>query len=84
MFQQQQMEAVGVTTTQVGAGTAVGSWLLSNEFGILAGIVIGVFGALMQRHYHRKRDQREQAEYEERSRREQAEHEARMRVLKGE
>lgn len=69
MFQQQSLgEAAGVTTTQAGAGTAVVSWLLSSEAGIAAGILIGVIGLLMQWHYHKRRDRREQAEHEARMR----------------
>lgn len=57
---------VGQRTTQGGAIATVGSWLLSSEAGIAAGILIGVSGLAMNWYYSRKRDQREQAEHEQR------------------
>lgn len=55
-------------TTQAGAVTAAGSWLLSSEFGILLGAGIGVAGLVMQWYFNRRRDQREQAEHDRRMR----------------
>jgi uncharacterized membrane protein YuzA (DUF378 family) len=57
--------------TQVGATTSVVSWLLSSEFGMIAGLVIGLAGLSTNLYFAKKRDRREQAE-----------HEARMRALR--
>jgi hypothetical protein len=62
------LAAVGSKATYTGAGTVGLGWLLSSEFGILVGIVIGVLGLLMTWHYSRKRDRREQLEHEHRMR----------------
>lgn len=64
----QVMASLGGKTTQVGAGTSLLGWLTSSEFGVVAGIVIGVVGLSMQWWYSRKRDRREQAEHEARMR----------------
>jgi hypothetical protein len=60
------LAAVGNRTAQAGGGTTVASWILSSEFGVLVGIIIGVSGLVMQWYYNRKRDKREQAEFEKR------------------
>lgn len=58
------LAAVGVKTAYTGATTSVVGWALSSEFGVLAGILIGVSGLLMQFYFNRRRDRREQAEHE--------------------
>lgn len=57
------LAAFGHKTAQAGAGTSVVGWLLSSQASILIGILIGVGGLLMQWHYSRKRDRREEAEH---------------------
>lgn len=57
------LAAVGHRSAQAGGGTTVASWILSSEFGVLVGIVIGVSGLLIQWYYNRKRDKREEAEH---------------------
>jgi hypothetical protein len=61
----------GSKATQAGAGTSVVSWMLSSEFGMLAGLLIGLAGLGTNLYFARKRDLREQAE-----------HEARMKAIK--
>jgi hypothetical protein len=58
------LAAVGHKTAHAGAGTSVVGWLMSSEAGILIGILIGIAGLLMQWHYSRKRDKREEAEHQ--------------------
>jgi MFS superfamily sulfate permease-like transporter len=62
------LATVGTKATYTGAGTFTVGWLLSSEFGILVGIVIGVAGLAMQFYYSRKKDKREQAEHEQKMR----------------
>lgn len=62
------MAAAGSKATYTGAGAFSVGWLLSSEFGILVGIVIGVAGLLVNLYYSRKRDKREQAEHDRRMR----------------
>lgn len=58
------LAATGTKATYTGAGTFTVGWLLSSEFGILVGIVIGVAGLVMQFYYSRKKDRREEAEHQ--------------------
>ena len=60
--------AAGSKATYTGAGMTIGGWFLSNEFAVLAGIVIGVVGLMVNWYYKRKQDRREQAEHERRMR----------------
>lgn len=62
------LAAAGSKATYTGAGTFSVGWLLSSEFGILVGLVLGVGGFLVQLYYSRKRDRREQAEHDRRMR----------------
>ena len=55
--------------TFAGAGTTIFGWLTSSEFGVVAGIVIGVAGLAVNWYFRRKTDKREQREYEARMRR---------------
>lgn len=54
--------------TIVGAFTSLWGWFVSSEFGVLAGVLIGVAGLWMQWHYKRREDRRAQAEHEARMR----------------
>jgi hypothetical protein len=60
------LAAAGTKATYTGAGTFTVGWLLSSEFGILVGIVIGVAGLVMQFYYSRKKDKREEQEHKAR------------------
>ena len=62
------MAAVGSKATYTGASTSVVAWILSSEFGILAGVMIGVAGLLVNWYYRAKEDRRQQAEHERRMR----------------
>lgn len=54
---------VGHTMAQVGGWGAFISWLLSERGVALMGIVIGAAGLVIQWHYNRRRDRREQEEH---------------------
>jgi hypothetical protein len=54
--------------TYGGASASVLGWMLSSEFGMLAGLLIGLGGLAMSWHFQRKRDRREQAEHDRRMR----------------
>jgi hypothetical protein len=58
------MAAVGSKVTYGGASTSVVSWLLSSEFGILMGILIGLSGLIINWYYRHKEDKRRQEEHE--------------------
>lgn len=57
---------LGSKAAYTGASTAVGSWLLSSEFGVFAGLLIGVLGLLTNLFFQYKRDRREEREHERR------------------
>ena len=52
--------SVASKATQLGAGTAFASWFLSSEFGMLAGIAIGLVGLGINWHYRRRDDRRQE------------------------
>lgn len=58
--------AAGSKATYGGASTTVVSWLLSSEFGMLMGILIGLGGLCVNWYYRHKQDKRDQAEHEKR------------------
>ncbi len=58
--------AAGSKATYGGASTTVVSWLLSSEFGMLMGILIGFGGLCVNWYYRHKQDKRDQAEHEKR------------------
>jgi hypothetical protein len=58
--------AAGSKATYTGAGTSVVGWMLSSEFGMIAGLVIGLVGLGTNFYFQRKRDRREQAEHDKR------------------
>lgn len=64
--QQAALAALGSKATYGGASTTAVSWALSSEFGIIAGIVIGVAGFIVNWYYKAKQDRREQAEHNKR------------------
>lgn len=60
--------AAGSKATYTGAGMTVGGWLLSSEFAVLIGVLIGVAGFLVNWFYRHRQDERERAEHEARMR----------------
>jgi hypothetical protein len=58
--------AAASKTTYGGATTSVVGWLLSSEFGMVAGLLIAIAGLGTNWWFQRKRDRREQAEHERR------------------
>lgn len=50
---------LGTKAAYTGATTTVGSWLVSSEFGVLIGVLIGVAGLLVNLYFNHRRDQRE-------------------------
>lgn len=72
MVEQQHVDvsiaALGSKATYAGAGASVAGWLFSSEFGVLAGIVLGVAGLLVNIYFRRLQDRREQREHEARMR----------------
>lgn len=62
------LSAVGSKATYTGAGTSLVGWAASSEFGVIAGIVLGVVGLLVNLYFKRKQDAREQREHEARMR----------------
>lgn len=57
---------LGSKAAYTGASTAVGGWLLSSEFGVIAGLLIGVIGLLTNWYFQHKRDKREEREHQRR------------------
>ena len=72
MSTQQSIEATIAASaskaTYTGAGTSVLGWMLSSEFGMVAGLLIAIAGLLTNFYFQRKRDRREQAEHDRRMR----------------
>lgn len=58
--------AIGSKATYTGAGMTLSGWLLSSEFAVLAGLVLGVAGFLVNWYYKHKADKRMQREHEAR------------------
>jgi hypothetical protein len=60
--------AIASKATYAGAGTTITGWLFSSQFGVLAGIVLGVLGLLVNLYFKRRQDVRDQTEHEARMR----------------
>lgn len=60
------MAAAGSKATYTGAGASILGWVMSSEFGILVGLLLGVGGFLINWYYRHKQDRREQVEHERR------------------
>lgn len=73
--------AAASKATYGGAGSVLLGTLLSNEFAVGVGIVIGVAGFCVNWYYQHRAARRAEAEIEARERRAQAEHDARMKEL---
>lgn len=57
------LAALGSKATYGGAGASFAGWLLSSEFAVLAGLVLGVAGFLVNWYYRHKADKRGMAEH---------------------
>jgi hypothetical protein len=57
------MAAAGSKATYTGASTSVVAWVLSSEFGILLGILLGLGGFVINWYYKHKQDKREEIEH---------------------
>ena len=60
------MAALGTKATYTGATTSVVGWILSSQFGVLFGLMLGLAGFLINWYYRHKEDKRQQAEHERR------------------
>lgn len=60
------MAALGSKATYTGASTSIVGWFLSSQFGVLAGILIGIAGLCVNWYYKHKQDKREEAEHKRR------------------
>lgn len=60
------MAAIGSKATYTGATTSVLGWIMSSEFGVLIGIILGVGGFLINWYYKYKQDKREQELHDQR------------------
>lgn len=63
--------------TYAGASLTVSSWLLSSEFGVLVGVLIGLIGLVVNIYFKFRDDRRNAAAH----RAEMREHEKRMKLL---
>ncbi|WP_341918703.1 holin [Polaromonas sp. YR568] len=64
--QQAAIAAVASKVTYTGASTATVSWMISSEWGVVCGILVGVIGLLVNWYYKAKQDRREQAAHDRR------------------
>jgi hypothetical protein len=62
------LAAAGSKATYTGASASVVAWFLSSEFGMLAGLGIGIVGLGVNWFYKHKEDKRRQAEHDKRMR----------------
>lgn len=60
------MAAIGSKATYTGAGASVMGWMLSSEFGVLIGLMLGIGGFALNWYYRHKEDKRQQAEHDRR------------------
>lgn len=60
------MAAIGSKATYTGAGASILGWIMSSEFGILLGIILGVAGFMVNWYYKYKQDKRDQELHEQR------------------
>lgn len=59
--------AASASKATYGGATTIGiGWLMSNEFAVLVGMVIGLAGFLVNLYYRWKQDRREEAEHKAR------------------
>jgi hypothetical protein len=62
------LAAFGSKATYTGASASVLGWMLSSEFGVIFGLLLGVGGFAINWYYRHKEDQRQQLEHERRMR----------------
>jgi len=60
------LAALGSKATYTGASTSIVGWFLSSQFGVLAGILIGLAGLCINWYYRHKQDKREEEEHKKR------------------
>lgn len=60
------MAAAGSKATYTGAGASVMGWVLSSEFGVFIGLMLGLGGFGINWYYKHKEDKRQQAEHDRR------------------
>jgi hypothetical protein len=58
------MATAGSKATYTGASTSAVAWMLSSEFGILFGVMLGVGGFIVNLYFKYKQDKREQVLHE--------------------
>lgn len=68
--------------TYTGAGMTIGGWLLSSEFAVLFGMLLGLFGFFVNWYYKAKIAAAEIKRLQDANEREKAEHLARMEKYK--
>lgn len=57
------MAAAGSKVTYTGATASILGWVLSSEFGILVGVILGIGGFFVNWYYRHKQDKREETEH---------------------
>lgn len=57
------LAAAGSKVTYAGSGVTITGWLLSSEFAVLLGMLLGLAGFVVNWYYRHKRDKREAAEH---------------------
>ena len=72
------LAAAGSKATYAGSGVTVTGWLLSSEFAVLVGMLLGLAGFIVNWYYRHKLTRAEIRIMHERNERERAEHQARM------
>lgn len=58
--------ALGTKATYTGATATIGGWIVSSEFGVIAGVMIGVGGLITNWYFQHRRDRREEREHQHR------------------
>lgn len=74
--------AAGSKATYTGASMSIVGWMLTSEFAVLFGMILGLAGFLVNWHYKRKLTNEEIKLRREWAARERAEHELRMKAMK--
>lgn len=72
------LATIGSKSTYAGASVTVTGWLLSSEFAVLVGMLLGLAGFLVNWYYRHKLTNAEIRLREAQEQREQEEHEAKM------
>ena len=72
------LAAAGSKVTYAGSGVTITGWLLSSEFAVLVGMLLGLAGFIVNWYYRHRLTKVEIRIMQERNAREAAEHRARM------